>query len=100
MDTPDFQQLRLFLQVARSKSFTQAADASSLSVSTVSHRVRALEKQLGVQLLNRTTRSVSVTEAGEQLIQKITPLLEELQTSLHSVAAATVDAAGDRKSVV
>jgi len=94
MDTPDFQQLRLFLQVARSKSFTQAADASSLSVSTVSHRVRALEKQLGVQLLNRTTRSVSVTEAGEQLIQKITPLLEELQTSLHSVAAATVDAAG------
>lgn len=94
MDTPDFQQLRLFLQVARSRSFTQAADACGLSVSTVSQRVNALEKQLGVRLLNRTTRSVSVTEAGAQLIQKITPLLEELETSLHSVAAATVEATG------
>lgn len=94
MDMPDFQQLRLFLQVARAKSFTHAADAVSLSVSTVSQRVGALEKQLGVRLLNRTTRSVSVTEAGAQLIEKITPLLEELQTSLHSVAAATVEASG------
>ena len=94
MDTPDFQQLRLFLQVARAKSFTQAADAVSLSVSTVSQRVGALEKQLGVRLLNRTTRSVSLTEAGAQLIERITPLLEELQTSLHSVAAATVEASG------
>ncbi|MGY2291611.1 LysR substrate-binding domain-containing protein [Pseudomonas sp. SDO528_S397] len=94
MDMPDFQQLQLFLQVARAKSFTQAADASSLSVSTVSQRVGALEKQLGVRLLNRTTRSVSVTEAGEELIQKITPLLEELHTSLQSAAAATRDASG------
>ncbi|MBK5413211.1 LysR family transcriptional regulator [Pseudomonas sp. TH31] len=94
MKEPDFQQLRLFMQVAQAKSFTSAADATGLSVSTVSHAVRELEKQLGLRLLNRTTRSVNVTEAGEQLISKIAPLMEDLGLALRSTAAAGDEVAG------
>lgn len=94
MKDPDFQQLRLFMQVAQAKSFTSAADATGLSVSTVSHAVRELEKQLGLRLLNRTTRSVNVTEAGEQLISKIAPLMEDLGLALRSASAAGDEVAG------
>ncbi|RON43452.1 LysR family transcriptional regulator [Pseudomonas frederiksbergensis] len=94
MKEPDFQQLRLFMQVAHAKSFTSAADATGLSVSTVSHAVRELEKQLGLRLLNRTTRSVNVTEAGEQLISKIAPLMEDLGLALRSASAAGDEVAG------
>ncbi|MDN3223882.1 LysR family transcriptional regulator [Pseudomonas nunensis] len=94
MKDPDFQQLRLFMQVAQAKSFTNAADATGLSVSTVSHAVRELEKQLGLRLLNRTTRSVNITEAGEQLISKIAPLMEDLGLALRSASAAGDEVAG------
>ena len=94
MKDPDFQQLRLFMQVAQAKSFTKAADATGLSVSTVSHAVRELEKQLGLRLLNRTTRSVNITEAGEQLIGKIAPLMEDLGLALRSASAAGDEVAG------
>lgn len=94
MKDPDFQQLRLFMHVAQAKSFTSAADATGLSVSTVSHAVRALEKQLGLQLLNRTTRSVNVTEAGEQLIAKIAPLMEDLTFALRTASIAGDAVAG------
>lgn len=94
MKDPDFQQLRLFMQVAQAKSFTSAADATGLSVSTVSHAVRELEKQLGLRLLNRTTRSVNVTEAGEQLIARIAPLMEDLGLALRSASAAGDEVAG------
>ncbi|MGF6125201.1 DNA-binding transcriptional LysR family regulator [Pseudomonas frederiksbergensis] len=94
MKEPDFQQLRLFMQVAQAKSFTNAADAAGVSVSTVSHAVRELEKQLGLRLLHRTTRSVNVTEAGEQLISKIAPLMEDLGLALRSASAAGDEVAG------
>ncbi|MFJ7795960.1 LysR family transcriptional regulator [Pseudomonas sp. NPDC096950] len=94
MKDPDFQQLRLFMQVAQAKSFTNAADAAGVSVSTVSHAVRELEKQLGLRLLHRTTRSVNVTEAGEQLISKIAPLMEDLGLALRSASAAGDEVAG------
>ncbi|MEB0048447.1 MULTISPECIES: LysR family transcriptional regulator [unclassified Pseudomonas] len=94
MKDPDFQQLRLFMQVAQTKSFTSAADATGLSVSTVSHAVKELEKQLGLRLLNRTTRSVNVTEAGAQLINKIAPLMEDLGLALRSASAAGDEVAG------
>ncbi|MHC6226330.1 LysR family transcriptional regulator [Pseudomonas sp. X10] len=94
MNDPDIQQLRLFMQVAQARSFTQVADATGLSVSTVSHTVRALEKKMGLRLLDRTTRSVSVTEAGKRLIEKVAPLLEELQGALSSVSADADEVAG------
>jgi len=94
MNDPDFQHLRLFMQVAQSKSFTAAADVSGLSVSTVSHAVRELEKQLGVRLLNRTTRSVHVTEAGQQLIARMAPLLDDMSLALRSISAEADNVAG------
>jgi DNA-binding transcriptional LysR family regulator len=94
MPDPDFQQLRLFMQVAQSKSFTAAADVSGLSVSTVSQAVRDLEKQLGVRLLNRTTRSVHVTEAGQQLITRMAPLLDDMTLAMRSISADAENVAG------
>ncbi|OZI52011.1 LysR family transcriptional regulator [Bordetella genomosp. 5] len=62
-----------FLTVARERSFTRAAALLGVSQSALSHTIRALEARLELRLLARTTRSVSPTEAGERLIQKVAP---------------------------
>ena len=59
-----YAELEVFLAVARERSFRRAADALAVSPSAISHTLRALEDRLGAKLLNRTTRSVSLTEAG------------------------------------
>lgn len=64
----------IFFAVARAGSFRAAASALKLSASTVSTRVAALEEQLGVRLLHRTTRSVKLTEAGQTLLEALTPI--------------------------
>jgi DNA-binding transcriptional LysR family regulator len=75
-----------FLAVAQERSFTRAAARLGLSQSALSHTVRALETRLGVQLLTRTTRSVSTTEAGERLVQTVGPRLEEIETEIAAVS--------------
>lgn len=67
-----------FAAVATHKSFTGAAAQLGLSPSAVSHAVRALETRLGLRLLNRSTRSVALTEAGETYLARVTPALEQL----------------------
>ncbi|CAG9178522.1 LysR family transcriptional regulator [Cupriavidus pampae] len=89
MSEPDFQSLRLFMRVAETQSFTAAADASGISVSAASYAVRTLEAQLGARLFNRTTRSVSLTEAGSAFMDRVAPLLEELQLAMHDVSVAS-----------
>lgn len=79
--------LKAFVAVAREGSFTKAAARIGVSQSALSHTVRGLERQLGVRLLARTTRSVSVTSAGERLLRTLEPRLEEIETEL----AALVD---------
>jgi DNA-binding transcriptional LysR family regulator len=64
-----------FLAVARERSFTQAAAKLGVSPSALSHSIRGLEERLRLQLFTRTTRSVSLTEAGERLFQDIGPHL-------------------------
>jgi DNA-binding transcriptional LysR family regulator len=59
--------------VAEERSFTRAATRLGVSPSAISHAMRALEEQLGVRLLTRTTRSVVPTEAGEQLLARLRP---------------------------
>ena len=71
-----------FLAVARERNFTRAAAKLGLSQSTLSHTIRELEARLGVRLLTRTTRSVSPTQAGERLIHKVGPRLDEIGTEL------------------
>ena len=68
----DFANLNYFLAVARHRSFSRAAVELGLTSSTLSHALRAFEERLGIRLLNRTTRSVTLTAAGEQLYEAIT----------------------------
>jgi len=74
-----------FLSVARERSFTRAAASLGVSQSALSHSVRSLESRLGVRLLSRTTRSVSVTEAGERLVQSVGPRLEDIAADISAV---------------
>jgi len=77
--------LSTFLVVAREKSFTKAAAKLGLSPSALSHTIRLLEERLGVRLLTRTTRSVSLTEAGERLLQTVRPQFEEIDAALSAL---------------
>lgn len=81
-----YSQLLALVAVARERSFTRAAAQLGMSQSMLSHTIGTLERQVGVRLLTRTTRSVSVTEAGERLIASVVPRLEAIETQLHALA--------------
>jgi DNA-binding transcriptional LysR family regulator len=78
----DLGELAAFAVVAEERSFTRAAVRLGISQSALSHSMRGLEKRLGLQLLARTTRSVSPTTAGTALLQDLTPALERIERSL------------------
>jgi len=78
----DLGELAAFAVVAEERSFTRAAVRLGISQSALSHSMRGLEKRLGIQLLARTTRSVSPTAAGTALLQDLTPALERIKRSL------------------
>jgi DNA-binding transcriptional LysR family regulator len=78
----DLGDLAAFAVVAEERSFTRAAARLGISQSALSHSMRGLEKRLGLQLLARTTRSVSPTAAGTALLQDLTPALERIERSL------------------
>ena len=82
---PDLADLNAFVAVARAKGFRDAARASGSSASGLSEAVRRLEAQLGVRLLNRTTRSVAPTEAGARLLDQLGPALAEVDAALDVV---------------
>jgi len=79
--------LSAFLTVAEERSFTRAAARLNTSQSALSHTVRRLETRLGVRLLNRTTRSVAPTEAGERLIGTLRPALDDIGAELTALSA-------------
>ena len=78
----EFNDLAAFVSVARAGGFRDAARVGGVSASSLSIAVRRLESKLGVRLLNRTTRSVTQTEAGQRLLEKLWPLFGEMQASL------------------
>jgi DNA-binding transcriptional LysR family regulator len=82
-----FSELSAFVAVAEQASFTKAAKQIGLSTATLSQTIRALEERLGVRLLNRTTRSVSPTEAGGQLLARLRPALDGFDDALESMNA-------------
>lgn len=86
MIEPALADLRAFAAVAEHRSFRAAADVIGVSRSALSHAVRGLEGTLGVRLLNRTTRSVSTTEAGERLLRSLRPIFGELAQALDAVS--------------
>ncbi|WP_192359454.1 LysR family transcriptional regulator, partial [Mesorhizobium mediterraneum] len=81
----DLGDLNAFVAVARAKGFRDGARASGGSASGLSEAVRRLETQLGVRLLNRTTRSVVLTEAGASLLARLGPALTEVESALDVV---------------
>jgi DNA-binding transcriptional LysR family regulator len=78
--------LSAFLTVAEERSFTRAAKRLNLSTSGLSQAIRKLEEQIGVRLLTRTTRSVSATDAGEQLLAHLRPALGDIRTTLTNLS--------------
>jgi DNA-binding transcriptional LysR family regulator len=83
----EFAELEAFATVADRRSFVKAAAVLGISPSTLSQTVRALEERLGVRLLNRTTRSVAVTEAGERLLTHVGQPLRELSGAVEAINA-------------
>lgn len=86
--------IRTFIAVAREGSFTKAAAKYGVSQSAVSYSVRTLEERLGMRLLARTTRSVSPTEAGERLIDRLAPMFEQIEGELVALTALRSTPAG------
>ena len=74
----EFAEMVAFVAIAERRSFAKAATHLGVARSTLSQNLRSLEERLRVRLLNRTTRSVSVTEAGERLLARVRPALGEL----------------------
>jgi DNA-binding transcriptional LysR family regulator len=85
MTEPDLGDLQALTAVAHAGSFRGAAAARGVSASTLSEAVRRLEARLGVRLLNRTTRSVTPTEAGARLLERLAPALGEVSAAVDAV---------------
>jgi DNA-binding transcriptional LysR family regulator len=82
---PSLAETTAFVAVVELKSFAKAAKQLALSPPRVSEMVRKLEERLGVRLVERTTRSVAPTAAGERLLERLRPVLDEYQSALESV---------------
>ncbi len=86
--------LRALVAVGHEQSFTKAAAKLGVSQSALSQTIRQLEARLGVRLLTRTTRSVSLTEAGERLVGTAAPRIEEIDAELAAVSELREKPAG------
>jgi DNA-binding transcriptional LysR family regulator len=87
-------ELTAVLAVARQRNFRAAAGDLGMSRSAVSHAVSALERRIGVRLFNRTTRSVSLTAAGEQFVASVSPALKEIEGALTAATSRQATPAG------
>ncbi|MGH7000571.1 MAG: LysR family transcriptional regulator [Stellaceae bacterium] len=87
MQGKDFGELSAFMAVAEHRSFTRAAKQLGISTPTLSQTIRNLEERLGVRLLNRTTRSVVPTAAGDTLLARLRPVVDEYEAAIESLNA-------------
>jgi DNA-binding transcriptional LysR family regulator len=94
LSTGDFGQLRAFVAVAEALNFSRAAEKLGVSSSALSQLVRGLEERVGVRLLHRNTRHVSLTQAGDQLFQRIRPAVQELATAIEQTRELCARPAG------
>lgn len=94
MDRDTWADAAVFAAIAEAGSFTRAGVRLGVSASALSHRMRAMEGRLGVRLLNRTTRSVKPTEAGEQLLASLRPAIRDVDEALTALGAGRERPAG------
>jgi DNA-binding transcriptional LysR family regulator len=85
MDRADLANLTAFVAVADQRSFRAAASRLGVTASALSHSMRLLEERLGVRLLHRTTRSVSVTDAGLRLLERLRPAIDQISGALEDL---------------
>src|SRR5882672_2653473 len=78
-------ELNAVIAVSAHKSFRSAAAELGLSPSALSHAIAALEQRIGVRLFNRTTRSVSLSDAGERFLARVRPALHEISGAMEAV---------------
>lgn len=95
MKSPSLAELRAFVLVATERSFRRSAGVLGVSHSALSLSLRHLEAAVGTRLLNRTTRSVSLTPEGERLLARLQPVLGELDAALEDTAAASGSPSGN-----
>lgn len=88
MRRPSWHELQAIKTLSEQRSFRRAAEMLGLKRSSLSHLVKTLEHNLGVQLFQRTTRSVSLTDAGQQLLDRLSPLLNQMDDVLHDISAS------------
>jgi DNA-binding transcriptional LysR family regulator len=96
----DFSEMTAFVEIAEHGSFASAAKHLGVAVSTLSHRIRKLEERLGVRLLNRTTRSVALTAAGQTLLGELQPVFLKLSTAIDSIGSFGNKVAGHLRLTV
>ena len=94
MREPTLSDMQAFLAVAHNQSFRQAADQLRVSPSTLSHTVASLERELGVRLFHRTTRSVALTESGERLSRRMAPILAAYRDAIREADPSRAEPAG------
>jgi DNA-binding transcriptional LysR family regulator len=85
MDRGDLASLTAFVAVADQRSFRAAASRLGITPSALSHSMRQLEERLGVRLLHRTTRSVSATDAGQRLLKRLRPAIDQIAGALENL---------------
>src|SRR4051812_36066143 len=85
MRATDLSELAAFAAVARHLSFRKAGEERGVTASAISHAVQNLEDRIGIRLLNRTTRSVSLTQAGELLKSHVDPAFGEMTSALDAL---------------
>jgi DNA-binding transcriptional LysR family regulator len=87
MKTSGLAELEAVLAVSRHRSFRAAASELNVSTSALSHSIAGLEARIGVRLFNRTTRSVSLSEAGAQFVQNVAPALSTIRDALEQAGS-------------
>src|SRR5258708_5141013 len=85
MDRSDLANLTAFVAIAEQRSFRAAASRLQVTPSALSHLMRQLEERLGVRLLHRTTRNVSVTDAGQRLLNELRPAIDQISGALENL---------------
>ena len=85
MRATDLSELAAFDAVARAQSFRRASEERGVTASAISHAVSKLEARLGIRLLNRTTRSVSLTGAGAMLHARLAPAFRDIGSALDAL---------------
>src|SRR3954465_5006867 len=94
MASESLNDLATFVTVAEERSFTRAAARLGISQSALSQTVKGLDARLGIRLLNRTTRSVSPTPAGERLLRSLAPRFKEIDAEIAAVSELREKPAG------